>query len=326
MKAIGFKEYGGPEVLHVIDLQIPAMGENQVLIKVQAVSINYADLQTRRGQFHGANAAFPIVPGLDATGVVEKIGTKVKNIEVGARVIAFPHSGTYAEYVVADENLVFLVPDSISIEQAAACPLVSFASHMLLDKTARLQIGETILIHAASGGIGTAAIQIAKSLGAGKIIGTVGTQVKIKEAELAGADYVISNQDEDFVAKVNELTIGNGVDVILDSLGGEYSVRSMNCLAPYGRLVVFGNASGSYAEINTKLLHGSCRSVLGFSSVTTRKTKPDWYAQTSQEVIKLMTNGELSIPVSKVLNFDNAAEAHRLMEEKAVTGKIILKY
>ena len=97
-------------------------------------------------------------------------------------------------------------------------------------------------------------------------------------------------------------------------------------MAPYGRLVVFGNASGSYAEINTKLLHGSCRSVLGFSSVTTRKTKPDWYAQTSQEVIRLMTNGELSIPVSKVLNFDNAAEAHRLMEEKAVTGKIILKY
>lgn len=326
MKAIGFNQYGGPEVLHVLDMAMPEMGEHQVLIKALAASVNYADLQTRRGQFHGANASFPIVPGLDAMGIVEKIGTKVNAIKIGTRVIAFPHSGTYAEYVVADENLVFPVPDTISFEQAAACPLVSFATYMLLGKVARLESGETVLIHAASGGIGTTAIQIARSMGAKKIIGTVGSQAKIEEAKSAGADCVISNQDDDFVAKVNEVTNGKGVDVILDSLGGAYSLRSMNCLAPYGRLIVFGNASGSYSEIDTRLLHGSCRSVLGFSSVTTRKTRPEWYAQIAPEVIRLMANGELNMKVSKTLNYEDAAEAHKMMEEKAVTGKLILKF
>lgn len=325
MNAIGLSEFGGPEVLKLMQLEKPAPGEKQVLIRVQGVSVNFADLQTRKGSFHGSGAVFPIVPGLDAMGVIETVGSQVTGIKEGQRVISFPHSGTYSEYVVADENLVFPIPEEIGFEQAAACPIVSFSSHMLLNKVAKLQGGETLLIHAAAGGIGTTAIQIAKSMGAGLIVGTVGSSEKIQEAMQAGADAVICHQTEDFVAKVNEFTGGKGADVILDALGGTYTTRGMDCLAHYGRMVVFGNASGSYSDIGTRLLHSSCRSVLGYSSVTTRKMRPEWYADTAADVIRLMASGKLDLKVSRVLSMENAAQAHELIESRKVTGKIVLK-
>lgn len=325
MKAMGVFAYGGPEALTLIELEKPVPKDNQVLIRVEGVSVNFADIQTRKGSFHGSGAVFPIIPGLDAMGVVESFGRDVTGIKEGERVIAFPHTGTYAEYVVADGNLVFPIPDEINFEQAAACPLVSFASHMLLNKVARLQRGETLLIHAAAGGIGTTAIQIAKSMGAGLIIGMVGKESKIQQTLQAGADVALCEANDDFVAKVNELTNNKGADVILDSLGGTYTSRGMNCLANYGRMVAFGNASGSYAEIGTNLLHSSCRSVLGYSSVTTRKTRPEWFSETAEEVIRLMVTGKINMQVSHVLNLEEAAKAHELMESGAVTGKIVLR-
>jgi NADPH2:quinone reductase len=325
MNAIGLSEFGGPEVLTTIELERPVPNENQVLIRVQGVSVNYADIQTRKGIFHGGGAVFPIVPGLDAMGIAETVGSHVTGIKKGQRVIAFPHTGTYSEYVLADGNLVFPVPDEISFEQATAFPLVSFTSYMLLNKVAKLQEGETILIHAAAGGIGTTAIQIAKSMGAGLIIGTVGKDEKIQQALEAGADVVICDKTKDFVAKVNEVTSGKGADVILDSLGGTHTNRGMDCLAYYGRMVVFGNAAGSYSDINTKLLHSSCRSILGYSSVTTRKMRPEWYEDTADAIIKLMVSGKLDMKVSQILSIEKAGKAHELMENSMVTGKIILK-
>jgi NADPH2:quinone reductase len=325
INAIGLTEFGGPKVLKRITIEKPTPKEHQVLIKVQGVSVNFADIQTRKGSFHGSGAVFPIVPGLDAMGVVEAVGCLVKGIKVGERVIAFPHTGTYAEYVVADGNLAFPIPDEISFEQAAASPLVSFASHMLLSKVARLQAGETILIHAAAGGIGTTAIQIAKSMGARLIIGSVGNNGKVETAREAGANEVIVDKEEDFVEKVNKLTEGKGADVILDSLGGTYTNRGMGCLAPYGRMVVFGNATGSYSQIGTNLLHSSCRSVLGYSSVTTRKTRPEWFADTAEAVINLMVSGNIDMKVSRILSIDESAKAHELMESGTVAGKIILR-
>lgn len=324
MKAIGLLEFGGPEVLETIEVARPKPLEDQVLIRVQGVSVNFADIQTRKGAFHGAGAAFPLVPGLDCMGIAEEVGSQVTGIKPGDRVIAFPHTGTYSQFVVADGNLTYPIPDTISMEQAAASPLVSFASYMLLSKVARLEQGETLLIHAAAGGIGTTALQIAKSMKAGLLIGTVGSPDKDALARKAGADEVILDKEEDFVQRVKEMTGGRGADVILDSLGGTYPNRGMECLAPYGRLVVFGNATGSYAEINTGLLHGSCRSVLGYSSVTTRKTRPQWFVDTAPEVIRLMDSGELDMKVSLVVSMEEAAEAHLLMEEGRSAGKIVL--
>lgn len=325
INAVGLMEHGGPEVLKIIKIEKPKLQENQVLIRVEGVSVNYADILTRKGAYHAGGTIFPIIPGLDAMGIVEAVGSQVNGIKIGQRVIAFPHTGTYAEYVAADGNLVFPIPDAISFEQAVACPLVAFTSHMLLDKVARLQAGERLLIHAAAGGIGTTAIQIAKSMNAGKIIGAVGSKNKMQAAFQAGADAVICHAAEDFTAKVNEITDGKGADVILDSLGGTYTSRGMNCLAPYGRMVAFGNATGSYCDIGTNLLHSSCRSVLGYSIGTTRKMRPEWFADTAERVFALMVAGKVDIQVSQILNIADAAKAHELMEDRQVTGKIILK-
>ena len=223
MLAIGCMGFGGPSVLEPLSLSAPVCGEEQVRIRVEGVSVNYADLQTRRGSYHAGGTQFPVIPGLDAVGIVETVGSRVDHIRVGQRVLAFPHTGTYAEYVVADGNLTFPVPEGLPLEQAIACPLVTFTSWMLLHKVAALEPGETLLIHAASGGIGTTVIQMARNLGAARIIGTVGSPAKRQAALDAGADDVFCLSDGPFAAAVLDRTGGRGADVILDSLGGSYT-------------------------------------------------------------------------------------------------------
>lgn len=178
MKAIIVTSFGGPEVLKYTDMDIPTISDNQVLIRVVATSINFADIKSRYGK--KGNKSLPFIPGIDAAGIVERVGSHVTNIYPGQRVIAFPQNGSYAEYVVANENLTFVLPDEVDFQTAAACPIVSFTSYNLLANVARLQQGESVLIHAAAGGIGTTAIQLAKLLGAKKVIGTVGSEVKEK--------------------------------------------------------------------------------------------------------------------------------------------------
>lgn len=189
MKAIVVTSFGGPEVMKYTDFDIPAISEDQVLIRVVATSVNFADIKSRYGK--KGNKALPFIPGIDATGIVERVGSHVKNIHPGQRVIAFTQNGSYAEYVVANENLTFVLPHEVDFQAAAACPIVSFTSYNLLANVARIQKGESVLIHAAAGGIGTTAIQLAKLLGARTVIGTIGSETKRKIALDAGADYVI---------------------------------------------------------------------------------------------------------------------------------------
>ncbi|WP_258178077.1 quinone oxidoreductase family protein, partial [Bacillus paranthracis] len=194
----------------------------------------------------------------------------------------------------------------------------------LLANVARLQQGESVLIHAAAGGIGTTAIQLAKLLGAGKVIGTVGSEAKKEIALDAGADYVFCHQDEDFVEKVNELTYGEGVNIILDSISGSVSERSLKCLAYYGRLVHFGNASGEIGNFHTKDLHASCRSILGFSFGTTRKKRPELLQETANEVFRYLRDGRLQIKATKSFPLQDAGKAHEWVESRKSTGKVIL--
>ncbi|PEA78469.1 quinone oxidoreductase [Bacillus wiedmannii] len=322
MKAIVVTSFGGPEVMKYTDLDIPAISEDQVLIRVVATSVNFADIKSRYGK--KGNKALPFIPGIDAAGIVERVGSQVKNIHPGQRVIAFPQNGSYAEYVVANENLTFVLPHEVDFQTAAACPIVSFTSYNLLANVARLQEDETVLIHAAAGGIGTTAIQIAKLLGAGTVIGTVGNEAKSKIALDAGADYVICHQDVDFVEKVNELTNGEGVDVILDSISGTVSEKSLKCLAYYGRLVHFGNASGEIGYFQTKDLHASCRSILGFSFGTTRKKRPELLQETANEVFRYLRDGRLKMKVAKSFPLQDAGKAHEWVESRKSTGKVIL--
>ncbi|AWX55005.1 NADPH:quinone oxidoreductase family protein [Brevibacillus brevis] len=322
MKAILVTELGGPETMKYTEVEMPSMSPTQVLIRVEMTSVNFADIKSRYGK-KGA-AKLPFIPGLDATGVIEQVGAEVHSLKVGQRVIAFPANGSYAEYIVAEESLTFALPDQISTETAAACPVVSFTSYQLLAKVARIAKGETVLIHAAAGGIGTTAIQLAKLLGAGRVIGTVGNETKAKIALSAGADHVICNDREDFVEKVRALTDGAGADVILDSISGTVSERSLECLAWYGRLVHFGNASGEIGQIKTIDLHASCRSVLGFSFGTTRKFRPHLLQDTAKQVLEYLANGQLDIKIGKHFALEEAASAHALVESRASTGKVLL--
>ncbi|WP_020060918.1 quinone oxidoreductase family protein [Bacillus sp. 123MFChir2] len=322
MKAIVVTAFGGPEMMKYTDVAMPSINANQVLIRVVATSVNFADIKSRYGKKGSEN--LPFIPGIDATGIVEQVGSNVTNIKVGQRVIAFPVNGSYAEYVVANKELTFVLPDEIDFETAAACPIVSFTSYTLLANVARLQQGETVLIHAAAGGIGTTAIQLAKILGAGKVIGTVGTEEKKKIALEAGADHVICNKGEDFVHKVNEITNGEGADVILDSISGTISEQSLQCLAFYGRLVHFGNASGAIGTFQTKDLHASCRSVLGFSFGTTRKKRPYLLGHTAEQIFPLLSNGRLQIKIGKRFSLQDARKAHEWIEGRQSTGKILL--
>lgn len=323
MKAIVIPEFGGPEVLQMKEVETPFINENQVLLRVAATSVNYADILTRRGLYH-ASGTLPIIPGMDAAGVIEQVGSRVTKFAVGQRVMALPKNGSYAEYLAADENLVFAIPNDIDMIEAAATPLVALTAYKLLADVGRLQPGESVLIHAASGGVGTAAIQLAKIFGAGMVIGTVGGAGKMPAALEAGADQVLL-LDEEFPAEVKRLTGGKGVDVVLDSIAGEVTARSLACLAMYGRLVIFGSASGEAGHIRTNELHASCRAVLGFSLGTTRNQRPELLQETAEKIIRYMTSSSLKIKIGRIYTLDEAATAHAYMESRQHTGKIVLK-
>ncbi|WP_066306784.1 zinc-binding dehydrogenase [Bacillus sp. FJAT-29814] len=321
MKAVVVTNFGGPEYLSYQDIEVPKFNEDEVLIQVVKTSVNFADIKQRYGKKGGK---LPFVPGLDAAGYVVEIGANVSNLTVGQRVIAFTKGGSYAEYAVASHKLVYPIPDELDFETAAACPIVSFLSYRLLHNIARIEEGESVLVHAAAGGVGTTATQLAKLMGASKVIGTVGHPDKIKTALENGADHVICYEQEDFAAKVNELTNGLGVDIILDSIAGAVTENSFNCLAPFGRLVHFGNSSGHVGNIKTVDLHASCRSVLGYSLGTTRQKRPELQRETAQKVIPYLVNKQLKIAVGHRFPLKDAASAHLLVENRLNKGKIIL--
>lgn len=324
MNAIVVTKFGGPNVLEYLKVEKPVPSLQQVLIKVEATSVNFADIKARYGEYHGAGKP-PFIPGLDATGVIEKVGQDVEGLKVGQRVIAFPKNGSYAQYIVADENLTFVIPSEIDFATAAACPIVSFTSYKLLKNVAQIKKGETVVIHAAAGGVGTTAIQIAKILGAASVIGIVGSESKKLVALKAGADHVISYVDGDFSKKVKELTNGVGADIILDSIAGKVTEQSLNCLAKYGRLIVFGNASGEGALVRTTDLHSSCRSVLGFSLGTTRNVRPYLLKDTAKHIFQYLLEKRLNIEIGHRFFLQEATSAHRLLEERKSTGKILLE-
>lgn len=322
MKAIQITEFGSTEHMKYVDVDVPKMTSKQVLISVKSTSVNFGDIKARYG--NKGQKTLPFIPGLEAAGIIEHVGDEVTTLSVGQRVLAFPHEGSYAEYVVADENLTFGLPDSVEFDVAGSCGIASFLSYKLLADIAKIKDGDNVLIHSASGGVGTTAIQIARALGANMIIGAVGHEHKYQVALEAGADHVVCYSDESFSDKVIEFTDGKGIHIVLDSVGGSITAQSMQCLCKYGRLVVFGNSSGAYAQLSTDQLHASCRSILGFSFATTRKEQPESLQDIAREVFRLLESGQLNIKISKKMPLADAAVAHQLIESRQSTGKIVL--
>ncbi|MEI2354917.1 quinone oxidoreductase family protein [Mesobacillus zeae] len=320
MKAVIQNEFGDASVLTYTDVAFPKIGKNEVLIKVAYTSVNYADIKKRRGNKGKGN--FPLMLGLDVAGTIEEVSPK-SNFSKGERVIAFPKDGAYAEYVVANEQLVFKIPDSLSFEQAASMPTVSILSYMVLYEIGQVQKPDTIVIHSAAGGVGSMLVQLAKLAGVQKIIGTVGNLDKENYVKTLGANVVCTY--DTFVEEVLKETNNFGANIIFDSVAGEVTGKSLECLALYGTLVQFGNSSGKAGTFKTSDVHSSCRNIKGFSLGTTRKHYPERLAPVAEKVLELFVAKKVTLPVARVFNLSDIALAHKLVESRNYEGKVLIE-
>ncbi|KAB7672072.1 quinone oxidoreductase family protein [Bacillus sp. B1-b2] len=320
MKALIQREFGEADVLSYSDIEIPKIRKEECLIKVAYTSVNYADIKTRIG--NKGKGIFPLILGLDTAGTIVEVAAN-SSFSIGDRVIAFPRGGSYAEYVIANEKLVFKIPDTLSFEQAAAMPTVSILSYILFHEIGQVKKTDTIVIHSAAGGVGSMLVQLARLSGVRHIIGTVGKKDKENYVKKLGADIVCSY--ETFVEEVNEETNNQGANVIFDSVAGGVTSMSLDCLAYYGTLVQFGNSSGKTGHIKTSDVHSSCRNIKGFSLGTTRKYNPIRLAPVAEKVIELFDSKQLSLPIAEIFNLENAASAHKLIESRNYEGKVLLK-
>lgn len=323
MKAVLVRKFGGPEVLDYATVADPEPGPDQVLIRVRTLGVNFADIKARTGGYH-LKKEFPFVPGIDASGTIAAVGRAVKNLEKGMRVVAFPANGSYSEYVVAREMLTYPIPDTISADTAAAFPIVAGTSYAMLARIARVQPGESVLVHSAAGGVGTTAVQIAKYLGAAPLLASVGSDDKKDVLTGLGVDAVLNYRTGDMASHILDLTAGKGVDVILNPLGGDVLEKDLEYLAPFGRLICFGHAGGKPARITTDKLHGSSRSIIGFSFGSMRRLLPEAVPGIMAEVIALVAEGRINMVLGKRFPLQEAAAAHRYMESRQSTGKILL--
>lgn len=323
MKAIQFKEYGGPEVLNTINAERPVATGRNVVIEVHAVGVNYADTARREGQYV-VPTPLPYIPGAEVAGVVVEVGEEVTSVKPGTRVVTLIESGGYAEYALADERGLIPLPDQIDYRTAAALPLQGLSAYHVLKTMGRLEKGETVLVHAAAGGVGTIAVQLAKIFGAGKVIATASTAEKLELAREMGADVLINYTEEDWEQQVREATGKKGVDVALEMAGGDVFYKTLKCLAPFGRLVVFGVASGEQSNFNPAALMARNQSVIGFFLPQIMR-RPEILLPSIQEIFQYVIEGKLKLTIGGTFPLEQAREVHTLLQGRKTTGKLILE-
>ena len=321
MRAVLVTEFGGPDVLREQTVAAPLPGPGQVLIRTEHTSVNFADIKSRKASYRGKEA--PFIPGLDGAGTVESVGTGVAGFAQGDRVAAYAVAGSYAQFFLADARLCFRLPHDVPTETGAALGIF-ITAYNTLTLAGRLQAGEKVLIHAGAGGVGSSAVQMAKALGAAQIIVTVGSEEKRATATGVGASETINYRNEDFSQRTNEMTDGAGVDLILDSIAGDVAEKGMDCLANFGRLVVFGHTQQGAANFNSKQLHSQNRAVIGYSSGGYRKGRPERLRASGEAVLKLVSEGKLKLLVGGRFPLAEAALAHELVESRRSVGKILL--
>lgn len=320
MKAIQVKQTGGPEVLEFVDLPIPQPKPTEAVVKVNAAGVNFIDVYYREGRY---KAQLPMVIGQEAAGVVSAIGADVKGISVGDRVAYTMLLGSYAEYAAVDADRLVKIPAGVNDREAAATMLQGMTAHYLSHDTYPLKKGETALIHAAAGGAGLLLVQMAHQTGA-RVIGTVSTEEKAKLARDAGADDVILYTQTDFEMETKRLTEGRGVDVIYDSVGKTTFEKGLNLLRPRGMMVLYGGSSGAVPPLDPLVLtqKGSIfltRPSLGHYIIT-----PDNLQQRASAVFGMISAGKLKLRIEHVYPLAQAQQAHRDLEGRKTTGKLLL--
>jgi NADPH2:quinone reductase len=320
MQAIKINQTGGPEVLTLTQLPDPTPGPGEALIAIEASGVNFIDTYFREGRYP---AKLPYTLGQEAAGTIVSVAPDVTNFAPGDRVAWCGIPGTYATHAVAPADRLLHIPDDVSTQQAAAALLQGMTAHYLLFATFVPQFGDKILIHAGAGGTGLLLIQIAKRLGV-HVITTVSTEEKAALAREAGADDVILYTSEDLVSRVHEITRGEGLPVVYDSVGKSTIEQSLKCLCPRGTLVLFGGASGPVPPFDLIRL-----STMG-SLYVTRPTLKDYVhlradlEQRARDIFRWVADGTLNVRVAHTYPLTDAAQAHRDLESRKTTGKLLL--
>jgi NADPH:quinone reductase-like Zn-dependent oxidoreductase len=340
MKAVAFHQHGGPEVLKVLDLPVPTPKAREVRVKVKAVALNHLDVWVRKG-WPGLKLPLPHTLGSDVAGVVDALGGEISDLAEGTEVLVNPglscgccerclkgednlcrqykiigetSTGGYAEYLCVPRQNILPKPKTLSFEQAACLPLTFLTAWMMLVRRAQLQPGETVLVHAAGSGVGSAGVQLARLMGA-TVIATASSDVKLAKAKELGADHLINYSTHDFVEEVRRITNKKMVDVVFEHVGASTWDKSIACLPYGGRLVTCGATSGHEVKIDLRVLFFKRISLLG----STMGSKGDLF-----RVMQLVEDGKLKPVLDRVLPLEQAAEAHQLLTDRQSFGNIVL--
>jgi NADPH2:quinone reductase len=322
MQVIEVTEFGDASTLERVERERPDPGPGEVRIDVKAVGVNFADVMQRRGHYHGGPQP-RYVPGMEAAGVVDAVGEGAE-AEEGDRVVAMVDGGAYAEYVTAPAFTLFDVPAGTSFREAAGFPVQFLTAHHCLHEWGDLEADERVLVHAAAGGVGTAAVQLADAAGA-EVFGTASTAEKLDLADRLGCDHSINYTDVDFVDVVEDRTDGDGVDLVLDGVGGETFTRSVDALSHFGRVVAYGAASGEPGTVDTATLLFGNKSVEGFHLGRAMQRDPERVYQAVPELSSMLAAGDLEVVVGQTFDLADAADAHRALEDRETTGKVVLE-
>lgn len=322
MQAVGFTELGEPEVLRILDVADPVAGPGQIRMRVAVSGVNFRDVGVRRhGRNEGSRVPEPVITGIEASGVVESLGDDVEHLRLGQRVATICPGGGYGDLLVVPAAQVIPLPDSISDEIAGTFTMTGFTAWHLLHTAAQIQPGDTILVHAAAGGVGIMLSQIARRAGA-TILGTVGSDDKMETAKRFGADHVINYQQTNFADAVQEITGGRGVDVVFDAVGAATCVGDVAALRPFGKLVSFGRASGppqlGMAELQPKSLQWA------YFGVFTAWQHPDIWSRGVASLVPLIASGAVDPHITETYPWEEAPEAHRRLEGRLSQGKLAL--
>jgi NADPH2:quinone reductase len=320
MKAVRIHKYGGPEVLTYEDVPIPEPKASEARVRIEAIGLNYIDIYQRAGLYP---LQTPVTLGMEGAGIVDAVGEGVTEVKKGDRVAYAMILGSYAEYAIVPAVKLAPVPDDIPATAAAALMLQGMTAHYLTLSTYPLKSGDTALVHAAAGGVGLLLVQIAKQRGA-TVIGTVSTETKARLAKEAGADETILYTQTDFLAEVKKLTDGRGVHVVYDSVGQSTFDRGLDCLRPRGYMVLFGQSSGPVPSFNLGSL-GAKGSLFVTRPSLLHYTldRPELLAR-AQDLFNWVRAGKLKLRIERTLPLSEVAEAHRQLEGRQTTGKVVL--
>jgi NADPH2:quinone reductase len=320
MRAIRVEQFGGPDVLRVADVPDPKPAPGQVVVRLHAAGVNPYEAYIRVGKY-ARLPELPYTPGSDGAGVVEALGDGVTTVAPGARVYVAasgPRFGTYAERIACDASWVHPLPDAVSFAQGAAIGVPAATAYRSLVIRGAARAGETVLVHGASGGVGLAAVQLARGLGL-RVIGTAGSEAGVDAVRKSGADHVLSHREEGHISRVSTLTGGKGVDLVLEMLANVNLDADLGLLAPKGRVVVIGNRGR--VEIDPRQAMTKEAAILG---TTLWATTPDEYRQTHAALGAALATGVLNPTVGRELPLEAAPEAHRAILEDSAAGKIVL--